>query len=308
MERKLNKYKTRMQKYEKRLYRVESKVKTFKRCSGKIPQIESDFSTLFGDTYKKVVLGSTSDIQLYKKNKIVLVNVQNYSGPACAHAVWIIKDEQFKNGFSIFNANGYENTLDLVRGNQLKIKFRRDDPVVITETDLVISPEHSINTGSDAINPGYCGVFGIAFISFYYREKQSEDWLSRWQEVLDYIQDPTQEGITKDAHGREVYPRAIALGDTVLHYIFEYTSSNTQKFISNTHTYISSLIKSDSESEVSESESESESEGEVSESEGEVSESGVSESGRFSTEDMERKTGPTSLKEAQEIALNKKNV
>jgi len=52
-----------------------------------------------------------------------------------------------------------------------------------------ISPEYNINYGSDAHNPGYCGIYSIiCIVAFrHYRSKTGTLWLNKWKKLLMYM-------------------------------------------------------------------------------------------------------------------------
>ena len=54
-----------------------------------------------------------------------------------------------------------------------------------------VSPRLCMNFGSNAYNPGYCGIFGIIAMVFYrqHQRKQPSTWLSEWTKLLTYMRE-----------------------------------------------------------------------------------------------------------------------
>ena len=212
------------------MYSFTNKV-IFPKCLIKINDLEK---YLINELEGKIcTLGQGSPPDVYINKPIILVNVQNYQSGA--HALWIIKDDQFNNGFSIFNANGYENTINLVKDGQLRISVTdsssRRGRVVdnITKYDLKISPGCGINKGNDTVNPGFCGVFGIAMAVFYYYG--DEDWLTDWQLILDFL---------KNNPGPED-SNAIKLGTHILQECI-HKNTDPSVMVECIHTYLQGLL------------------------------------------------------------------
>ena len=54
-----------------------------------------------------------------------------------------------------------------------------------------VSPRLCMNFGSNAYNPGYCGIFGIIAMVFYrqHQRKQPSTWISEWTKLLTYMRE-----------------------------------------------------------------------------------------------------------------------
>lgn len=52
-----------------------------------------------------------------------------------------------------------------------------------------VSPRLCMNFGSNAYNPGYCGIFGIIAMVFYRRHqrKDPDTWIAEWSKLLTYM-------------------------------------------------------------------------------------------------------------------------
>ena len=48
-----------------------------------------------------------------------------------------------------------------------------------------------MNFGSNAYNPGYCGIFGNIAMVFYrqHQRKQPSEWISEWTKLLTYMRE-----------------------------------------------------------------------------------------------------------------------
>ena len=87
-----------------------------------------------------------------------------------------MKDEKYlPHKWAIFNANGYLDYYD--KRNNLEdsnLPFRivdysqdRRKGIDVTWKHIDATGAKSLNYGSDSYNPGYCGIFGIIFMSFF---------------------------------------------------------------------------------------------------------------------------------------------
>jgi len=117
-----------------------------------------------------------------EEKQCMAINFQFMS--VAAHSLIIVRDSRLVHstqypGFSIFDPNGKERL-------PINITDRSEDgsEKVINKELMEISPDSSINIGTDAINPGYCATFGIIFMCYYHRYKDYPNWLSGWKYVL----------------------------------------------------------------------------------------------------------------------------
>jgi hypothetical protein len=113
-----------------------------------------------------------------------IINVQHRGGNA--HSLVLIKSRAIKSNphhVAIFESNG--------RNGFCGIRILNDHDHVkplknVTKAYTTISPEYNINYGSNAYNPGYCGIYGIICIVAlrHYRSKTGTLWLAKWTKLL----------------------------------------------------------------------------------------------------------------------------
>ena len=111
-----------------------------------------------------------------------IINMQHRGGNA--HSLVLIKSRAIRTNMyniAIFESNG--------RNRFCGIRILDDHgtkPVNVTKAYTSISPEYNINYGSDACNPGYCGIYGIiCVVAFrHYRSKTGTLWLAKWTKLL----------------------------------------------------------------------------------------------------------------------------
>ena len=111
-----------------------------------------------------------------------IINVQHRGGNA--HSLVLIKSRAIKSNphhIAIFESNG--------RNGFCGIRILDDHTTLlknVTKAYTTISPEYNINYGSDAHNPGYCGIYGIICIVAlrHYRSKTGTLWLAKWNKLL----------------------------------------------------------------------------------------------------------------------------
>ena len=126
-----------------------------------------------------------ADVMPYESFRII--NIQYRGGNA--HSLILIKSCAIKTNphhIAIFESNGRNKFCgirildDHTHGTSLKN---------VTKDYISISPEYNINYGSDACNPGYCGIFGIiCIVAFrHYRTKTGTMWLTKWTKLLLYM-------------------------------------------------------------------------------------------------------------------------
>lgn len=114
-----------------------------------------------------------------------IINVQHRGGNA--HSLILIKSRAIRSNphhISIFESNG-RNKFCGVR----ILDDHKTNPKNVTKDYTSISPEYNINYGSDACNPGYCGIFSIiCVVAFrHYRRKTGTLWLTKWTKLLIYM-------------------------------------------------------------------------------------------------------------------------
>lgn len=164
----------------------------FNTCSFKIPIVENKLLTMIGKFSKKTITSQSPSLYLARRGssqEVIAVNYQAYTGVA-AHAIYIIKNEYLKNGWAIFNSNGVSGMNSIINGGNDggKMQIWYQDTTVsyrdITQKHMSISPKYAINTGSDTINPGFCGIFGIIFLCYYYYNRTNSNWVERWKTII----------------------------------------------------------------------------------------------------------------------------
>ena len=114
-----------------------------------------------------------------------VISVQHRGGNA--HSLVLIKSRAIKTNMyniSIFESNG--------RNGFCGIRILDDHDTSmqnVTKAYTSISPEYNINYGTNAHNPGYCGIYGIICIVAlrHYRSKTGALWLAKWNKLLMYM-------------------------------------------------------------------------------------------------------------------------
>ena len=121
-----------------------------------------------------------SDAMPYESFRII--NAQHRGGQA--HSLVLIKSRAIATNphhIAIFESNG-RNKYCGVR----IIDDHKKSMANVTKAYTSISPEHNINYGTNAYNPGYCGIYGIiCIVAFrHYRRKTGSLWLTKWKKLL----------------------------------------------------------------------------------------------------------------------------
>ena len=125
-----------------------------------------------------------------------IINVQHRGGNA--HSLVLIKSRAIKtnpHNIAIFESNGRNGfcgirILDDHDHAATTAKPSTTKPIKnVSKAYTSISPEYNINYGSDAHNPGYCGIYGIICIVAlrHYRSKTGTLWLNKWKKLLMYM-------------------------------------------------------------------------------------------------------------------------
>ena len=113
------------------------------------------------------------------------INAQHRGGQE--HSLVLIKSHAIKTNphhIAVFESNG--------RNKYCSIRILDDHakPVKnVTKAYTSISPEYNINYGTNAHNPGYCGIYGIICIIALrqYRSKTGALWIAKWNKLLAYM-------------------------------------------------------------------------------------------------------------------------
>ena len=113
-----------------------------------------------------------------------VINAQHRGGHA--HSLVLIKSRAIKSNMyniAIFESNG--------RNIYCSVRIIDDHGAKknVTKDYTTISPEYNINYGSNAYNPGYCGIYSIiCVVAFrHYRSKTGTLWLSKWTKLLAHM-------------------------------------------------------------------------------------------------------------------------
>ena len=119
-----------------------------------------------------------------------IINMQHPGGHA--HSLILIKSHAIKSNphyIAIFEPNGRNKYC----GFRILDDHRHPDKTKpmknITKDYNVISPKFNINYGSNAHNPGYCGIYGIiCVVAFrHYRSSTGALWFAKWKKLLTYM-------------------------------------------------------------------------------------------------------------------------
>jgi hypothetical protein len=111
-----------------------------------------------------------------------VINVQHRGGNA--HSLVLIKSRAITtnpHNIAIFESNG-RNGFCGIRIVDETAKTVKN----VTRAYTSISPEYNINYGTNAYNPGYCGIYSIiCIVAFrHYRSKTGVLWLAKWTKLL----------------------------------------------------------------------------------------------------------------------------
>jgi len=121
-------------------------------------------------------------------NDILLLKVQ--PNP---HSVILVKNDFLDKGYAIFDANGYvtgprEEPVVDVENIPFYIVSKDDTYKLLDE----ISPQRPLNRGTDAVNPGYCGIFGIIFMVYFRHTLKIKGWNENWVDFVNLAREPFQ--------------------------------------------------------------------------------------------------------------------
>ena len=144
----------------------------------------------------KRVVGTTrskgkADAMPYESFRII--NMQHRGGNA--HSLVLIKSRAIKSNMyniAIFESNG-RNQFCGIRilddHNHNHNHNHGSKPVNVTKAYTTISPEYNINYGTNAHNPGYCGIYSIiCIVAFrHYRSRTGTLWLAKWTKLLAHM-------------------------------------------------------------------------------------------------------------------------
>jgi hypothetical protein len=115
-----------------------------------------------------------------------IISVQHRGGNA--HSLVLIKSRAIRSNphnIAIFESNGRNGFCGIRILDDHQCKPMKN----VTKAYTSISPEYNINYGSDAHNPGYCGIYGIiCIVAFrHYRSRTGTLWLAKWTKLLAHM-------------------------------------------------------------------------------------------------------------------------
>ena len=115
-----------------------------------------------------------------------IINAQHRGGHA--HSLVLVKSRAIKtnpHNIAIFESNGRKMYCSI----RIIDDHDHDAKKNVTKDYTTISPEYNINYGSNAYNPGYCGIYSIiCVVAFrHYRSKTGTLWLSKWTKLLAHM-------------------------------------------------------------------------------------------------------------------------
>ncbi len=201
-----------------------NRVQIFQKCKPKMPELENYVSG--GNKEYKIDVASNVNVPLsyfigrgeggvfgsMKDGTVAaLINVQERHD---AHAVVFVKSKFLKHGWALFDPNGSKN-----------LPFKIIDRSGKNVTDEYIQPNitNSINYGSESINPGYCGTYGLIFMIFLRFHINNSNWVEEWISVLKKFSiksGKTNKGIEFSAEVQKLIGSASNM-DTVTNQIYQ---------------------------------------------------------------------------------------
>jgi hypothetical protein len=165
-----------------------NRVNLFNKCNKKIPELEK-LLTMGNEITISLKEGDNLNLDFFERRRsglihklklenreLAIINFQS-SNKTAAHSLILVINEYLPNGWSIFDSNG-------TKYFPFKILDNKKD---VTKKYTTVNINKSLNFGSDSINPGYCGTFGIIFIIFYLKNFNNINWLDEWKQILNLI-------------------------------------------------------------------------------------------------------------------------
>ena len=100
-----------------------------------------------------------------------------------AHSIILVKSQILKKGWSIFDPNGKSDLpFEIIdNGNN------------VTTDYLEVTGEDALNVGSNTYNPGYCGIFGITFLTYFKANYRDPDWVNNWNKIYECLAERLEE-------------------------------------------------------------------------------------------------------------------
>lgn len=158
-----------------------SRVKQFAKCIRKNPEFES---YLTGNCETPLYAGPDAEIPVKTLNRLFankpclcVVKVSERNGN---HSIILVKDSKLKAEWSLFDPNGSDDfAFGIVNDDHTKF---------VTKRYTEVSHTKPVNKGTNTVNPGYCGIFGIIFMVYYrYHKNDAKSWLKQWKSFLNLI-------------------------------------------------------------------------------------------------------------------------
>ena len=188
----------------------QTRIEDFKACIRKNPEFEKYlYSQSSGSQLERPIPASTQSLSTFIKekesnrgrgivdnmpeNSLKVLSVQETFGN---HSIILVKSNELPYGWAIFEPNSKK---------YLPFKIVNSGGKDVTNNYLDVSGKININYGSEAENPGYCGMYGITFMTYFRnREKlmniikevtgeKNPDWIKIWQNILNYFAKKTGE-------------------------------------------------------------------------------------------------------------------
>ena len=188
---------------------------------------------------------------------IKIVYAAYESGPD-EHTILYVQNEYLENGWSLFDADGKEGLRDLlhpkgklmfnlpmrgrtrgmavVKGKRRKLNTPSYDTIII-ENHSELTPERSINRtegyfedmhvaaaheDGDHYNKGFCGIFTLIFLCFYYKNKNDERWVENWKIFINKMSEEVEMsflGMDKKKRGKQYALKSTHFAQNIYNFI-----------------------------------------------------------------------------------------
>lgn len=193
-----------------------SRKEDFKACIRKNPEFEKYlFSQSYGSQSERPISATTQSLSTFIKekessrgrgivdnmpeNSLKVLSVQEALGN---HSIILVKSNELPQGWAIFEPNSKKH---------LPFKIVNSEGKDVTNNYLDVSGKININYGSETENPGYCGMYGITFMTYFRNRERlmsiikeitgdkNPNWIKIWQNILSYFAKKT--GKSKSPEG-----------------------------------------------------------------------------------------------------------
>lgn len=164
-----------------------NRLKIFKTCNIKNPELEK---YLAGRTEKNIIRGKVYTEKEFSKILDIptpdnILPLKVYPDP---HSVILVKNKFLEEGFAIFDANGYVDIYGKVDTDNIPFYVKSKE--ITYELFDQVSPQRALNRGDDSVNPGYCGIFGIIFMTYFKNTSDINGWNVSWVNFVNTIREP----------------------------------------------------------------------------------------------------------------------